>query len=491
MIYYYQPKLMNFNKISSMKEIIGREIEKKILKEVLISDEPELIAIYGRRRVGKTFLIRQFFENEIIFEFSGQFDAKTKDQLQNFSTKIDEFSQSTFPTIVPLNWTEAFNKLKVYLTPLIEHQKGVVFFDEFPWIDSLKSNFLSCFEYFWNDWASRKSNLKVVICGSAASWMIRKVIQNKGGLHNRVTKKLRLLPFSLKETEQYLISKNIVLDRFSITQLYMTFGGIPHYLKEVKKGESIVQLVDRVCFTKDGLLIDEFKSLFMSLFSNYEIHTQIVRELAKKRIGLTRQEIIKSIKMSSGGTITQIIGELEESGFIMGYSSFEMNQKNTLYKLVDEYSIFYLKFIENQKSKQSWSLIQNTPSYKSWSGFSFESVCQKHTKEIKKALGISGIYTEESTWRDVNKDKGGTQIDLIINRNDNCINLCEIKFSESEFVIDKKYADSIQHKISTFKEKTKTKKTVFFTAISVSGFKMNEYKLRWIQNEIILEDFFV
>ncbi|MDZ7899743.1 MAG: ATP-binding protein [Arcicella sp.] len=474
-----------------MKEIIGREIEKNILQEVLFSDEPELIAIYGRRRVGKTFLIRQFFEREMIFEFSGQFDTKTKDQLQNFSTKIDEFSQSTFPSIVPLNWTEAFNKLKVYLTPLIEQQKGIIFFDEFPWIDYPKSNFLSCFEYFWNDWASKKSNLKVVICGSAASWMIRKVIRNKGGLHNRVTKKIRLLPFSLKETEQYLLSKNIILDKFLITQLYMTFGGIPHYLKEVKKGESVVQLVDRVCFTKDGLLIDEFKNLFMSLFSNYEIHTQIVRELAKKRIGLTRHEIIENLKISSGGTITQIIEELEESGFITGYSSFGMNQKNTLYKLVDEYSLFYLKFIENQKSKQSWGLIQNTPSYRSWSGFSFESVCQKHTKEIKKALGISGIYTEESSWRDTDKDNGGTQIDLLINRNDNCINLCEIKFSESEFIIDKKYADSIQHKILIFKEKTKTKKTIFFTAISVAGFKMNEYKLRWVQNEVVLEDLFI
>ena len=473
-----------------MKEIIGREIEKNILQEAFSSDDAELIAIYGRRRVGKTFLVRQFFEEQMIFEFSGQFDTKTKDQLQNFSAKIDEFSKAIFPTIVPLNWTEAFNKLKVYLTPIIEQQKAIIFFDEFPWIDSPKSNFLSCFEYFWNDWASKKENLKVIICGSAASWMIRKVILNKGGLHNRVTQKIRLLPFNLNETERYLLSKNIVLDRYQITQLYMTFGGIPHYLKEVKKGESIVQLIDRVCFTKDGLLADEFKNLFMSLFSNYEIHTQIVRELAKKRIGLTRQEIVNSVKISSGGTITQIIEELEESGFITGYSSFEMTKKNTLYKLVDEYSIFYLKFMENQKSKQSWSIIQNTPSYKSWSGFSFESICQKHIYQIKKALMIGGIYTEETSWRDMNKENGGTQIDLLINRSDNCINLCEIKFSESEYVIDKKYADSIQHKIVTFKEKTKTKKTIFFTAISTYGFKMNEYKLRWVQNEITMNDLF-
>ncbi|MFY7908779.1 MAG: AAA family ATPase [Emticicia sp.] len=475
-----------------MKTIIGRETEKKILREVIESDNAELVVIYGRRRVGKTFLIREFFEKELVFEFSGQYDAKTKIQLQNFSNKLDQSTKSLYPSSVPNNWTEALNRLKTYLNPILDKKKAVVFFDEFPWIDSPKSDFLSSFDYFWNDWASKKDNLKVIICGSAASWMIRKVIQNKGGLHNRITKKIRLLPFTLKETENYLQNKNITLDRFQILQLYMAFGGVPHYLKEVKKGQSTSQTIDNVCFTKEGLLFDEFNSLFRSLFKNHEIHVQIIRELSKKNSGLTRNELLQKMSIKSGGTASLVMEELEESGFVTGYIPFGKNKKDSVYKLTDEYCLFYLKFIENNKGKQSWVFMQNAQSWKSWAGFSFESICQKHIREIKKALGISGIYTEESSWRFRGDEKEeGSQIDLLIDRKDGCINICEMKFSEFEFVIDKKYAADIAHKISTFKEVTKTKKTVFFTAVSTHGFKNNEYKLRWVQSEITMNDLFV
>ena len=474
-----------------MKAIIGRESEKKVLAEVIDSESAELVVVYGRRRVGKTFLIREFFEKELVFEFSGQYDAKTKIQLQNFTNKLDQSSKSVYPSSLPSNWTEALNRLKIYLNPILEKRKAVVFFDEFPWIDSPKSDFLSSFDYFWNDWASKKDNLKVIICGSAASWMIRKVIQNKGGLHNRITKKIRLLPFTLKETENYLQNKNITLDRFQILQLYMAFGGVPHYLKEVKKGEGTSQIIDNVCFKKEGLLFDEFDSLFRSLFKNHEIHVQIIRELSKKNNGLTRNELLQKISIKSGGTASLVIEELEESGFVTGYIPFGKNKKDSVYKLTDEYCLFYLKFIENNKGTQSWAFIQNAQSWKSWSGFAFESICQKHIREIKKALGISGIYTEESGWRfRENAEDEGTQIDLLIDRKDGCINLCEMKFSEFEFTIDKKYAENIANKIRIFKEVTKTKKTVFFTAVSTHGFKNNEYKLRWVQSEITMNDLF-
>lgn len=474
-----------------MKTIIGRETEKKILTQVIESSNAELVVVYGRRRVGKTFLIREFFEKELVFEFSGQYDVKTKTQLQNFTDKLDQCSKSLYPSALPTTWTEALNRLKIYLEPILAEKKAVIFFDEFPWIDSPKSDFLSSFDYFWNDWATKQDNLKVVVCGSAASWMIRKIIQNKGGLHNRITKKIRLLPFTLKETESYLQNRSIQLDRFQILQLYMSLGGVPHYLKEVKKGESAVQTIDNVCFTKEGLLVDEFQSLFRSLFKNHEIHVQIIRELSKKNIGLTRNEILTKISIKSGGTASLVIEELEESGFITGYIPFEKNKKDTVYKLTDEYSLFYLKFIENNKGKQSWMYMQASASWKSWSGFAFESICQKHIREIKKALGISGVYTEESAWRfKGNENESGTQIDLLIDRKDGCINLCEMKFSEFDFVIDKKYAEDIAHKIRIFKEVTKTKKTVFFTAVSTHGFKSNEYKLRWVQNEVVMNDLF-
>ena len=473
-----------------MDKIIGREIEKKLLLDVLATDEAELVAIYGRRRVGKTFLIREFFQNQLVFEFSGKHGAGLQEQLQNFSLKIDEYAQSKFPSSTPLNWQEAFSRLKVYLEPIITIQKVVVFLDEFPWIDSPKSNFLSSFDYFWNDWASRKSNLKVIICGSAASWMIRKVVRNRGGLHNRITRKIRLLPFNLNETELFLQSRSMNLDRFQLLELYMTMGGVPHYLKELKKGESSIQAIDRLGFTKDGLLNEEFKNLFVSLFKNPNIHLQIMRLLARKTGGLTRNELIKQLNIPSGGSTTQIIEELEESGFIVGNHPFGKAKNEFIYKIIDEYSLFYLRFIESNKN-QSWMVIKNTPSWRSWSGLAYEAICIKHQEAIKKALGISGMYSDVSSWKFVDKDgTDGTQIDLLIDRSDRCINFCEIKFSESEFVIDKQYATKIQQKISIFKEQTNTRKTIFFTAISTYGFKENEYKLRWVQNEIIMNDLF-
>ena len=474
-----------------MDKIIGREIEKNLLSEVLATNEAELVAVYGRRRVGKTFLIREFFQSQLVFEFSGKHNAGLQEQLQNFSLKIDEYTHVQFPSLAPQNWQEAFTRLKIYLEPIIAMQKVVIFLDEFPWIDSPKSNFLSSFDYFWNDWASRKSNLKVIICGSAASWMIRKVVRNRGGLHNRITRKIRLLPFNLNETERFLQNRSINLDRFQLLELYMAMGGVPHYLKELKKGESSIQAIDRLGFTKDGLLNEEFKSLFVSLFKNPNIHLQIMRLLARKTEGLTRNELIKQLNISSGGSTTQIIEELEESGFVTGNHPFGKAKNEFLYKITDEYSLFYLRFIENNKN-QSWSVIKNTPSWRSWGGLAYEAICIKHQEAIKRALGISGMYSDVSSWKYVGKDGAdGTQIDLLIDRSDKCINLCEIKFSESEFVIDKQYATKIQQKISIFKEQTNTRKTIFFTAISTYGFKENEYKLRWVQNEVVMNDLFL
>jgi uncharacterized protein len=475
-----------------MKTLIGREKEQQILSTALQSEEAELIAVYGRRRVGKTFLIREFYQESIVFEFIGQHDTPLKEQLENFNKKLDIHLDSTFPSIAPQKWSEAFDRLKIYLTPLLKQQKTVIFFDEFPWIDTPKSGFLNAFDYFWNDWASKYSNLKIVICGSAASWIIKKVIQNRGGLHNRVTQRIRLLPFTLRETETFLQNRNIFLDRYQILQLYMAFGGVPHYLKEIKKGQSIAQTINELCFYEGSFLRDEFENLYQSLFTNYEIHLKIVRLLAQKNIGLSRNEIISELQISSGGTVSQMLEELTQSGFVTPYIPFGKTQKDIVYKLSDEYSLFYLKFIEKRKYKGDdiWNQLAESNSYRSWCGFAFESLCHKHTSQLKKAMSIAGIYTEISFWR--YKDENyGTQIDLLIDRKDNVINICEMKFSESEFVIDKQYAQNIQKKLSIFREITQTKKTLFFTVVSTYGFKENEHKNRWVAQELTMNDLFI
>jgi len=473
--------------------LIGRETEIDILKQALQTTEAELIAIYGRRRVGKTFLIRNVYADRILFDFSGMHNSGVQQQLENFSNTLSSVSRTKIPLAVPASWIQAFEALKTYVTPLIKKQKSVLFFDEFPWIDSRKSGFLQAFEHFWNSWASKQNNIVVVICGSAASWMIRKIVNNKGGLHNRITRKIRLLPFTLYETEVYLKSRRINLDRYQLLQLYMVLGGIPHHLKNINSGESAIQNIDRLCFTKDGMLKNEFGNLYDSLFEHSDKHVAVVRALAKKPSGLTRSEIIEVNKLTSGGAITKLLEELSESGFIMSHTPFNKTSKENIYKLSDEYSRFYLKFMEGNKAsgQGTWIKQSGSASWKSWSGSAFEGICLKHTSQIKKALGISGVYTEESAWRyPGGNGENGTQIDLVIDRQDFCINICEAKFSATDFIIDKKYASELRDKLNIFKEKTKTKKTLFLTMITTFGTRQNEYKLSLVQNEVKMDALF-
>ncbi len=475
-----------------VEKVIGREEEKEIMLDILHSGNAELLAVYGRRRVGKTFLIRNFFEEYIAFEFSGIHDANTKTQLENFSLALSTYSGS-LPLASPSNWLNAFKVLTDYLTPLLKKRKQVIFFDEFPWIHSPRSGFLQAFENFWNSWATKQQNLIVVICGSSASWMIQKVVNNRGGLHNRVTKKIRLLPFTIAETELFLKSRNIKLDRYQILQLYMVMGGIPHYLKEIKKGESTVQVVDRICFSKDGLLLDEFKNLYDSLFDNADNHQVIIRALAKKGSGLTRQEIIDASKFTSGGGMTRLLDELTESGFITPYIPFDAAVKNSIYKLTDEYSLFYIKFIENKKTsgKGTWIKYSTGNSWRVWSGIAFESICIKHVIQIKKALGIEGVYSDTSVWRARNtEDDPGVQIDLLIDRQDKCINLCEIKFSIDQFILTKKYAMELQQKETVFRSHTQTRKSIFLTMITTHGIKNADIFPGLVQNEITMDALF-
>ncbi|OMP75303.1 ATP-binding protein [[Flexibacter] sp. ATCC 35208] len=478
-----------------MKPLIGRKEEKKILEKALASDEAELIAVFGRRRVGKTFLIREFFNSKMILEFSGVHNATLKEQLGNFRNKIAEVMKQERLPEVPPGWTEAFGMLKKYSEPLLKKGKCVIFLDEFPWLNTPKSGFLSAFEYFWNSWGTKQDNLILIICGSAASWMIQKVVNNKGGLHNRITKKIRLLPFTLAETKEYLESRNVKLELYQIVQLYMVMGGIPHYLKEVEAGFSAAQSIDRLCFTKDGILKNEFDNLYQSLFAEADKHVAVVKALNNAPAGLTRKEIIAACSLSSGGRATLLLDELMESGFITNYIPYEKNVRDNIYKLSDEYSRFYLKYIENGRAsgEGTWIKLSAQPTWKSWSGLAFESICLKHTKEIKVALGISGVYTEESIWRYVSeKDDEGTvtQIDLLLDRNDFCISICEMKFSTSEFSIDKTYSIELKNKLNIFQQKTKSRKTLFLVMVTTFGTKNNVYKPGLVQNDIILEDLF-
>lgn len=475
-----------------MEHLIGRKEEKILIQKIENSGESELIAVYGRRRVGKTFLIRNGFKG-LTFEFSGIHNATLDQQLESFSIALTRVTGG-MPLAKPANWIQGFQMLIQYLTPLIKKERKAIFFDEFPWINTSRSGFLPAFENFWNSWASKEKNLIVVICGSAASWMIKKVINNRGGLHNRVTRRIRLLPFTVGETSEYLKTRKVKLDKYQVLQIYMAMGGIPQYLKEIEPGESAAQAIDKLCFTKDGLLNDEFKNLYHSLFDSAENHIDIIRALAKKGKGLSRREIITICKLTSGGYVTQLLEELTESGFITPYIPFGKTSKDTIYKLTDEYSLFYIKFIEGSKATGAgtWLKFSTGTSWKSWSGNAFESICMKHIVPIKKALELENIYTEVSVWQhqsEMKEDKGA-QIDLLFDRNDMCINVCEIKFSMAPFEITKAYEKELETKLAVFQEQTQTRKSLFLTMITTYGVKNIKNYPGLVQREVKMDVLF-
>jgi hypothetical protein len=474
-----------------MEKIIGRKIEQSLLENIIESEEAELLAVYGRRRIGKTYLVRNAYEKKLIFEFSGVHNATLHQQLEIFGIAISK--ATGFPIATPTSWTQAFSILTEYVKPLIKKEKKVVFIDEFPWLHTPRSGFMQAFEDFWNMWASKEKNLVVVICGSAAAWMIKNIINNKGGLHNRVTRKMRLMPFTLGEAEAFLKERKISLDRYQISQLYMVMGGVPQYLKMIDRGESAMLAIDRICFTKDGFLHDEFKNLFNSLFDDAASHMSVIKALAKKGKGLTRNEIIETCKLKSGGGTTQLLEELSESGFIEVFTPYGKTAKDSIYKLVDEYSLFYTKFIENGKLKGtgSWAKYSTTSSWNSWSGYAFENICMKHIRQLKSALGIESVHTEHYMWRYSPKQgENGVQIDLLIDRQDMCINLCEMKFSINEFEITKSYAKELQAKIDVFREKSKTKKSIFLTMVTTNGVKNIGSYVGLVQKEIKIDSLF-
>ena len=459
---------------SNAVTLVGRARERRLLAAAMESPEAELIAVYGRRRVGKTFLIRRHFEAELCFELTGMYGGAFKAQLQNFADALGMVAGASVRSgAPPASWGEAFGALARAMDRLPRRKrKRVVFIDELPWLATQRSGFLPAFEHFWNTWASRRPDLIVVVCGSAASWMVKHLLHARGGLHNRVTRHLRLEPFSLAETRAFLESRRVVLDDYQILELYMALGGIPHYLKEIERGESAAQCIDRVCFSRTGLLGREFSHVYASLFEEAERHELVVRSLAKRRGGLTRSELLAATGMKSGGWTTAVLEELEASGFTMRTPQFGRDKKDAVYRLADEHSLFHLHWIEKHRgrSEGAWLRIRGTPAWRAWSGYSFEGVCLKHAEQLRRALGIGGVQTEESTWRHRSDDDGdGAQIDLVIDRKDRCINLCEMKFSEAEFVIDKAYARSLANKREAFRRLTGTSKSLFTTLVTTHG----------------------
>jgi uncharacterized protein len=470
--------------------MIGRKEEIGILQKLIKQQQAQLLMITGRRRIGKTFLIQQVYKKDIAFSFTGTKKGLKKSQLQKFEDKLKASTKKKLDWKPFDNWYKAFQNLTLFLQSLPKTKsKRVVFIDEFPWINYNKSGFLEEFSYWWNEYACTM-NIVVAITGSDTAWMYNKIIKHKGGLHNRVTARMHLKPFTLAEAKEMLHKINPRLSDYDIVQLYMCTGGVPMYLMQVQKGESYLQSIHSICFKKDGLLHKEFDDLLASLFDYYQKHVDVLRALSSTWQGLTRAQLVTKCKLQDGGGVTKILKDLESCNFILPISPIANKKKNTLYRLADEYSRFYLQFIEGKSlnSREWQAFAGSNKAYKAWQGYSFENICIKHSDAVKQKLGIAGIASTVSSFAHP-EAQNGFQVDMLIDRQDNTINLCEVKFYNKELLISKAMNEALRKKRANFIEYTKTPKTVFNTIISSFPLDAKSYTQE-IDSVVTLSDLF-
>ncbi len=477
------------------KQIIGRIYEQKLIRDYYDSPKPELVAVYGRRRIGKTYLIKRCFDEKFDFWFTGMYGTPKSVQLRQFARELSKYSSQE--CAVPKDWFEAFGMLGEYLLSLGK-EKVVVFLDELPWMDNRKSNFLPAFSYFWNMWSSGKTVLKLYVCGSATTWMLDKFVGDKGGLYGRTSRAIYLSPFTLGETEQFLEKmKGFVLSRKQILELYMILGGVPYYIDMLSRELPVSKNIDNLFFREGAPLRAEYDFLFRSLFNESAGYKKVIEALSTKMKGLSKSEIVEVSKIKQGGTLTEILDNLCTCDFIRKYSSIGKTGKDCIYQLTDLFSLFHLRFVAKNSGQDAnfWTNMDSSAAKNSWSGYAFEQACLHHIKQIKSKLSILGVLSNTYSWFSkpfVDKDgtewKGG-QIDMLIDRKDGVINICEMKFVSSEFEITEKYEEHLRERAALFQKVTKTRKALHHTFITTYGVRKNKYS-GIVQNEVLMDDLF-
>jgi len=470
--------------------MVGRKEEQRLLHELADSGESEFVVVYGRRRIGKTFLVRETFENDFFFSYTGIANLNAEQQRKEFAKTLREYGWTPKDdnVAVPENWFDAFNSLRVLITEANTKGRLLIFIDEMPWMDNKKSDFVPALEHFWNGWACGRKNIMLIACGSATSWITKKIFRNKGGLYNRVTRQIALKPFTLAECGEYYVSRGVVMNTQDIIESYMIFGGIPYYLRMIEKRYSLALNVDSMCFGDTAPLLHEFARLMDTLFVNPAKHVKVLEALHTKKKGLTREVIAKLIDFGNGGNLTRILLELEECGFIRKYMPFGKEKNGALYHLTDPFTAFHLTFIRNKNSENFWSTYTDNAGHRAWSGYAFEQVCLAHIDELKKAIGISAVHADVSSWICRN-DTEGAQIDLVIDRADRVINLCEVKFAKGPFEIDRAYDMALRKKIELFRSETKTRKALHLTMVTTYGVKSGKYS-GIVQSEVNMDELF-
>jgi uncharacterized protein len=485
-------------------KLTGRDEECVVLKGLFESGRPEFLALYGRRRVGKTFLIREFFANKkvIFFNITGSRNGKLQEQIDHFMQQVGRVFLGGAVLKPVKTWDDAFMILTDFIESSDKKKKVVLFFDELPWMATKRSRLLSTLDYYWNQYWSSIDRVKLIICGSSASWIINKVINSTGGLHNRITCKMHLEPFNLANTKKFLKKQGVRLNNKQITQIYMVTGGVAYYLTYIDKNLSASQAIEKIAFRKGSFLLEEFDNLFASLFNNYQEYIEIIRIISKCRSGIGQNKLLEEMgRPNLGCTGLNKLNDLENAGFIMSFKPSFHKTRGIYYRVVDEYTLFYLHWIEPIRNTLqvrslepgNWQHMQNSAQWYSWSGYAFEAICYKHISQIRKKLEISPIAIANS-WRyspRKSSSEAGAQIDLLFDRMDDSITICEIKYSDKTFVIDKQYAKNLLNKKDVFVKRTRTKKQIFIVMIASNGVKNNLYADDLISAQVTLDDLFL
>lgn len=471
--------------------IIGREREQQELLGLLDKEESQFCAVYGRRRVGKTYLVRETFNYRFCFQHTGVAKGTLRQQLTAFRNSL---VAAGLKCAIPKTWIDAFELLKQLISQSPDGKK-VLFIDELPWMDTPKGNLIGALENFWNGWATarREKDIVLIVCGSATSWISKKLLNDKGGLRGRLTNRIKVVPFTLHECELFAKGANLALGRKDVLELYMILGGIPYYWSFLKRGLSVAQNVDQLFFSETAQLHDEFEALYAILFKRPENYLRVIQCLSDgRKSGMTREEILTASKLSDGGTFSQILEDLGECGFIRRFTPADTAEFNAMYQLIDNYTLFYYLCIKKNafSDEHYWMNTSTSASHNIWRGHAFERVCLQHTPQIKAALGISGVQTNVCSW--FAKDTGrhrGARIDLVIQRADGVTDLCEMKHSADIFTIDGDYAEELHNKVTAYQELSKDKRTLHLVMVTTNGVAHNSH-YNMIQNEITMDDLF-
>lgn len=468
--------------------MIGRKEEVRILREAYDSDYSEFVSVYGRRRIGKTFLVNEVFHYEFAFHVAGLKNESLKRQLENFQLALKRQGHRSCPRLK--SWLEAFYELEVFLERLPAGRK-IVFIDEMPWMDTPKSGFLSALEGFWNGWATSRKDILLIACGSATSWIVKKLNRNRGGLHNRVRLQIRMMPFTLAECEAYSEELGLGFGRQHVLECYMYLGGVAYYWSLLEKGKFPDQNINSLFFARRDGLRAEFDELYSSLFTHPEPYVGIIMALGHHRQGLGRDELAKEVGVESSGRFSERLNELEECGFIRRYRPVG-GENSATYQLTDPFSLFFMTFVKDNDSRDGdyWTEQLGDGAKNDWRGNAFERVCIEHIPQIKRALGISGVHTDIYSWKSTaSAGLRGAQVDLLIDRRDGIANLCEMKYSLSEYALDKEENDRLANRVAAFRRALKDKKSVHVTMITANGLKKNVYRHN-VHSEVTMDDLF-